>query len=258
MRSFAAVMLIATLAGLGIVHADQWDAATKSDDGMASDNELTHGLSQLHDLGVRPGSLADVDYYPVTLDPWTSFEVVVDGLTGDLGLGASSVVRLDENGAVLQTSAPAGSLGRVRSLAWIQQGGRPALNFVRVGGAQCGANCGSDDVYRLRAYETTYAVPRFNNSGTQTTVLLLQNNDRNAVSGDLVFRSPNGAIIATVAFTIPVNGLLVYHTAQAAPNTAGSISIPNTARYGSLAGKSIAMEPSTGFAFDTAGVYKPH
>ena len=257
MKSFAAVMLIATLAGLAVVRADQWDVATKSDDGMMSDNELTHGLSQVHDLGVRPGPTPDTDYYPVALEPWTSFEVVVDSLTGDLGLGANSVTRLDQNGAVLQTGAGVSSLGRVRSLAWAVQG-RPETNYVRIGSASCGANCGSDDTYRLRSYETTYAVPRFNNTGAQTTVLVLQNNDRTTVSGDVVFRSPTGAIIATVAFSIPVNGLLIHQTALAAPNTSGSISIPNTGRYGSLAGKTIALEPATGLSFDTAGVYKPH
>jgi hypothetical protein len=257
MKSFAAVMLIAAMAGLAVVRADQWDVATKSDDGLMSDNELTHGLSQVHDLAARPGPTADADYYPIALEPWTSFEVVVDGLTGDLGLGPASVTRLDQNGAVLQTSAGASSLGRVRSLAWAVEG-RPETNYVRVGAASCGANCGSDDTYRLRSYETTYAVPRFNNTGTQTTVLVLQNNDRTVVSGDLVFRTPAGAIIATVAFTIPVNGLLIHHTALAAPNSSGSISIPNTGRYGSLAGKTIGLEPATGFSFDTAGAYKPH
>jgi hypothetical protein len=257
MKVSVAVMVIATFAGLAVVRADQWDAATKSDDGMMSDNELTHGLSQVHDLAVRPGPTADLDYYPIALEPWTSFEVVVDGLTGDLGFGAGSVARLDQTGAVLQTSAGVSSLGRVRSLAWAVQD-RPAKNYVRVGGATCGVACTADDTYRLRAYETTYAVPRFNNSGTQMTVLVLQNNDSTTVSGDLVFRTPAGAIIATVAFTIQPNGLLVYQTANAAPNSAGSISIPNTGRYGSLAGKSIAIEPATGLSFETAGVYKPH
>src|SRR4029450_11791222 len=34
---------------------------------------------------------------------------------------------------------------------------------------------GGDDVYQLRSYDTTYAVPRFNNGGTQRTVLIVQN-----------------------------------------------------------------------------------
>jgi hypothetical protein len=45
---------------------------------------------------------------------------------------------------------------------------------VRVTGA-CAAACGTDDVYRLRVYETTLRAARFNNSGPQTTVVVLQN-----------------------------------------------------------------------------------
>jgi hypothetical protein len=32
-----------------------------------------------------------------------------------------------------------------------------------------------DDIYRLRVFETTGSIARFNNSATQVTVLVLQN-----------------------------------------------------------------------------------
>ena len=52
---------------------------------------------------------------------------------------------------------------------------------MRVRGAACGTACSTSDTYRVRFYDTTYTVPRFNNSGTQATVLLVQNaTDRTA------------------------------------------------------------------------------
>ena len=35
-----------------------------------------------------------------------------------------------------------------------------AENYVRVSSTSCGSDCGSDDVYRIRAYETTLRSPR--------------------------------------------------------------------------------------------------
>ena len=54
----------------------------------------------------------------------------------------------------------------------------------------------ADDVYRIRAYETTYSVPRFNNAGTQTTVLILQNPAAYPISGNIYFWSTSGALVA--------------------------------------------------------------
>jgi hypothetical protein len=50
----------------------------------------------------------------------------------------------------------------------------------------CGTACGPDDSYRVRFRETTYAIPRFNNTGSQATVLVLQNPTEAAVTGRVV------------------------------------------------------------------------
>jgi hypothetical protein len=44
---------------------------------------------------------------------------------------------------------------------------------LRVHGAACGTSCDNFDRYRARLYDTTYTIPRFTNSGTQQTVLLI-------------------------------------------------------------------------------------
>jgi hypothetical protein len=43
-----------------------------------------------------------------------------------------------------------------------------------------------------------------------------------------------------------------------AAGQSGSITVANTARYGDLAGKAVALEPATGFTFDTLMVPRPN
>jgi hypothetical protein len=84
---------------------------------------------------------------------------------------------------VVQTSIPAGT-GQARSLRWENSTSTDVLDqTVRVSSGDCTTNCGSDDTYRVRAYETTLAIPRFNNTGTQVTVLLLQNSTDAPING---------------------------------------------------------------------------
>src|SRR5437667_12573917 len=74
----------------------------------------------------------------------------------------------------------------------------PILNqIIRVRSGGCGTDCGVDDVYQLGFYETTLAGARFNNSGTQTTVLLLQNPTDAPVDAAIHFWSTSGALLAT-------------------------------------------------------------
>ena len=106
----------------------------------------------------------------------------------------------------------------------------------------------------LRAFDTTCAIPRFNNSGTQNTVLLLQNPTSRPVTIVASFWSEAGALLATHAPpSIPAHGLLVLDTATLPQlaGASGSITIANDAPYGTLAGKAVSLEPSTGFSFDS-------
>ena len=77
--------LLAALFAAGIAQADVWDEQTQNDDGPGGGNELVHGSDQVHDLGVRPGPLPDEDWFPLSIKPYSSYEVVVDGTSGDIG-----------------------------------------------------------------------------------------------------------------------------------------------------------------------------
>ena len=130
---------------------------------------------------------------------------------------------------------------------------------MRSGG--CGTDCGVDDVYRLRFYETTLAGPRFNNSGSQTTVLLLQNSTDATVDAAIHFWSPDGTLLATHVPSPPLapKTTLVLDTAQVPglAGTSGSITVAHAAPHGGLSGKTVALEPATGFSFDTPLLPRP-
>ena len=251
------LMCVAIACGLlsGRAWADVWDTATLNDDGTGTQNELVHGSGQWHDLGARPGSLADEDWFRLGQPPYTSWEVVVDGLSAD----TISLDRMGPGGTnVLQSSAPVSSLGLARSLRW-QNGPLGADGqFLRVKSTGCASACTSSDVYQIRLQETTYAISRFNNAGDQVTSVVVQNVAAHDVGGSIYFWSASGTLLATVPLATPParlgpKQLLVVNSAAipVLADASGSITIAHDGRYGDLAGKATSLEPSTGFTFDT-------
>jgi len=219
--------------------------------GSLSSNELNHGAAQRADLSVRP------DYYRLGQRPHSSYEVVIDGTSGD-----SVPVVLDrlagDNVTVLQTASPI-ALGDSVSLRWQNTTAATIVNqTLRVDGA-CAAGCGTDDVYRIRAFETTYRVPRFNNTGSQVTVLLLQNPSGYAVAGTVWLWNSAGSLLGSQPFVLAARATLVLNTASVpgAAGQGGTMTVSHDGRYGDLAGKTVALEPSTGFSFDAPMVPVP-
>jgi uncharacterized repeat protein (TIGR01451 family) len=220
-----------------------------------SDGELRHGTRERFDLAALPGPLADEDRFRMRQQPYSSYEVIVDETSGDIGAGnGPALERLDVSGtSVLQTSEPAGS-GPSRSLRWENSTSSVVDDqTIRVRSASCTTDCGADDAYRIRAYETTYSVPRFNNSGSQVTVLLLQNPGVATVNGHAYFWSPGGSLLATHSFVLSAKQLLVLNVATVAglAGQGGTITLSHDGSYGALSAKTVALEPSTGFSFDS-------
>jgi hypothetical protein len=128
-----------------------------------------------------------------------------------------------------------------------------ANEHIRVRSGGCTTTCGAHDVYRIRAYETTYTIPRFNNSGTQITVLILQNPRSHAISGTIYFWNGAGALLGSSAFTLSGKATLVLSTASVSgvAGASGAITIAHDGGYGDLSGKTVALEPATGLSFDS-------
>ena len=73
------------LAGAQTVSADVWDLdrPTMRTTARERTTSSTHGLVQVHDLAAE-AAVVDQDWYAVTSAPYSSYEVLADGLTGDL------------------------------------------------------------------------------------------------------------------------------------------------------------------------------
>jgi parallel beta-helix repeat protein len=216
-----------------------------------SSNELGHGTVQHADLLVRP------DLYRIGQKPYSSYEVVIDGTSGDIV--PVTLQRLaGDNLTVIQAASPV-AVGDAVSLRWENATALTVTNqHIRVNG-MCSTPCGSDDVYRARAFETTYSIPRFNNAGSQITVLVMQNPATYPISGHVWFWSPSSGLLGSQAFNLAARQTFVLNTA-AVPGVAGhagAITVSHDGRYGDLTGKTVALEPSTGFSFDSPMTSRP-
>jgi hypothetical protein len=128
---------------------------------------------------------------------------------------------------------------------------------IRVRSQSCGSSCSEDDRYRVRAYETTLSVARFNNTGGQATILLIQNTTGTVVQSRISFWHPSGTLLMEVLLPVPARGVTVVPTAQYWASGSGSLTIAHDAPYGALVGKVVALEPATGFSFDTPLTARP-
>jgi hypothetical protein len=139
-----------------------------------------------------------------------------------------------------------------RSVRWIASA-NVTNEFVRVTG-HVDATETSSSVYTLRFWDTTYSIPRWNSSNGQVTVFVVSNLAQSTVTGNVYFYNPTASLVATQPFTIAQNATLVLSTAAipALNGLSGHAQIAHNGGYGALTGKAVALEPATGFTFDTA------
>jgi hypothetical protein len=230
--------------------ADGQAVGTISDDDAAtlSSRELAHGSSLWDDLSAQTGA-AGQDAFRLSQSAFSSYEVVLDAVSGDASPAVLERLAAD-NVTVLQTAA---GVGGARSLRWENASGTAVTNqHVRVRSSGCTTACGPDDVFRIRAWETTGRIARFNNSGSQGTVLILQNPGGQTVAGRAHFWSGAGSLLATHPFTLGARATLALNTLTlpALVGRAGSVTVTHDGGYDGLVGKAVSLEPSTGFSFD--------
>jgi hypothetical protein len=228
--------------GLGTIVNDDGAA------GVDQTGELIHGFRITEDLASAGGN-PDVDTFAISQKPYSSYEVVVDATSGDI-----TPVGLDltDGGTTVITGSVAIGTGQSRSLRFMNTTATPVdTQAVRVQSGGCTTDCSAEDTYRLRGYETTYSIPRFNNAVTQVTILLLQNPTDYVINAQVLFWDASGALLATEPVTIAPKSLLVLNTANSVNGVSGSMTVVHDGRYGDLSGKSVALEIATGFSFDS-------
>jgi hypothetical protein len=258
----AAMVCVALAAPRLTLANDVWDLSSSGDDDSFTDNELANGSEQIHDLEAV-GGVADEDWYLVGQQPFSSYEVVVDGLTEEVAFIPATVQQdavqldlVDSGGTPFSTGYAFSSIGAARSLRFRNTTGTEITDrFIRVmtGANGCTTGCTGNSDYRLHMFETTYLIPRFNNSATQVTVLILQNGANDTVGATARFWDPAGTLLGSQNITLAAHATSVLNTTTVpgAAGQSGSITIDHTGRYGSLHGKAVALEPGTGFTFDT-------
>jgi ELWxxDGT repeat protein len=216
----------------------------RDDDGSpgADLNGLTHGGVVAADLASHPGRGPDVDWYLVPSDAPSSYELIVDEVSGDVQPLTVELLLPGEFQPQAQ-GTPVG-LGGALSLRWFQA--EPDQK-VRVRSGGCLVDCGTDDTYRIRAYDTSYAIPRYNSTGGQLSLVIVQNRTDQAVTVTVRFWSETAEMVGSTQQALNPHGSTVI---SAPAGTRGSVTVVHNGGYGALAGKSVSIEQATGFSFD--------
>ncbi len=214
---------------------------------------------QTHDLD-QAGGPNDVDWMVVPTLARHSYEARLSGANQKYDWGAcagcAQFERVGFAGEILTDDVSTVNEGSfesyVRSVRWIASAST-TTEYIRVTGDGTVTE-NSSDIYTVRFFDTTYSIPRWNSSGTQTTVILVTNLTQTMANVVLNFYNPTGGLVATVTYNLQPNALNVFNTASvpALAGQSGHIHVTHTAGYGGLSGKAVALEPSTGFTFDTA------
>jgi len=239
--------------------ADRWEI--RSDNGAFTPNELQPGIAQIgHDLETV-AAVPDVDWYKVRTQQRHSYEARVFGGGVIWAYGAcptcAALDRVAGDGSVLTAGDDDGGVGGggTHSVRWI---GNSSFDWLRVL-PRDGVGGFANENYDVVLTDTTLFLPRFNNGGSQRTVLILQNTRDRQVGGTIYFYNASGGQLLAHDFTTAAYGTLLLDTASLAPlvGQSGSAQIAHTGGQGAFTGKGVSLEPSTGFTFDTTVTTAP-
>ncbi len=226
------------------------------DDDDGPGQELVHGSSEVRSLASLPGNAPNPALFRIAQRAGASYEVRVDAASGDVSPPVLERLGIDQS-TVLQTGVAMGTGGSV-ALRWENRGPVQLGEWIRVRSGGCQSDCGADDTFRVRAYETSMSLARFVATGSQVTVMTLQNPGTRPLSGNVDFWSPAGSLVGTRAFTLDPRASLTFDVSTVAgiAGQSGSATVTHDGGYGDLVGKAVALEPATGFAFDTPFVVR--
>lgn len=242
---------------IGATLADDHAIGAILDDDDGPGQELVHGSGEVRALASLPGNVPNPSLFRLAQRSGASYEVLVDAASGDVS--PLALERLSSGQTTVLQAGVATGTGASVTLRWENRGGAELSQWIRVRSGGCQTNCGADDTFRVRAYETTLAAPRFVANGSQITVVMLQNPGTRTLSGHVDFWSAAGVLLGTHPFSLGPRASTTFDVATV-PGVAGqtgSASLSHDGGYGELVGKAVALEPATGFSFDTPLTSRP-
>jgi hypothetical protein len=206
------------------------------------------------------GGAQDIDWIRVLMRPLRSYEV---RLSNQRSIG-DDVISLDRfdfgRTALLQSGSgwlgPSFSTGGRWYLRWETDGNASsfaAINSIRIVGS---SSSGANSPYTFSYVDTTLFCPRFNNTNGQVSVLIVQGilEGTNSCALTAHFRNEVGAVLGSQTGIIDADGKVVVISTPSitgVANQKGGAQITHTCGYGNLKAKLVALEPATGFSFDT-------
>jgi hypothetical protein len=264
MRSVGPVVAVFAMTCGELAADDIWETSASfftDDQAATTPNQLIHGALQTHDIeGIQGPAPSDQDFSSVRARARHSYEVRVFSTNTCFQANAGSCATLDRvasDGTTILTPGmePDGRLPNTNSAGWMALrwiATADQSDVIRVNG-YLGFAAGAVNQYDIQMLDTTYLVPRWNQSGTQVTVFLIQNGSTSPITGNIFFYNAGGTLLHAQPLSLAANGLQVVSTAgiPALAGASGSAAIAHDGTYGALAGKAVALEPSTGFTFDT-------
>ena len=197
------------------------------------------------------GGVPDADFYHLAQKPHSSYEVLVDATSGDIG-PTLDVQRMAPDGTtVLQDSLPIGAgLQPQPALGQHHRGERSGRDGPR---EQRRVRHGLRSRRRVPGprLRDDLLDPALQQRGTQITILVMQNPTNYPINATVYFWDTAGTQIGSTAVTLAPKAVTVLNTATVAPGVGGAVTVAHDGRYGDLAGKTVALEPATGFSFDS-------
>ena len=253
LRAAIATLALA-LTALPAAANDPWELDPQDDSQAARAHILPGQVQTRRDLEGGGAAAIDQDWVKIYSQPRHSYEARVSGgpLWSQGGFVGAQLDLMDATPAVL-AAANGDEFANLRgqSVRWIVGGPNPTEWLLRMTGPPAAQTAVP---YTLELHDTTYSIPRWNNTGTQSTFFFIQNNKGLPVSGNIYFFNASGTMLHDRSFALPANALLVLNTSTITPifGSSGSALVAHGGGRGALSGKAVALEPATGFTFDTA------
>jgi hypothetical protein len=227
---------------------DHWDLLGDDNIPPETVNRIVHGQTQFHAISNLNGpgpTFSDRDHVLVRVEAGRSYEARAFGTSRE-GVGGT---RLLDGLRVVIGSSPV-AVGTYADHVWTVRW-TPSATGVQYLLPETALL--THGWYTLDFVETTVFVPRWNNSASQLTILLLQNAGDADITGTIRFLGAAGNLVHSQPFNMPYGGGVVINTSTIPPlqGLSGVAQIAHNGGYGAVLGKAVAVEPATGFTFDT-------